>query len=151
MSAERQILNLLYLYAERVDAGDFEGVGELFAHGDYYVDPASPLRGAAVAAAMRSMVQVDDHGRPGTKHLITNTILDVDDEAGTATARSYFTVLQARPGLTLQPILTGRYYDRFERVDGEWRFADRRITADLAGDLSQHVRADVAEQLRNSR
>lgn len=146
-SAERQIVNLLHLYAERVDAGDFDGVAELFEHGDYYVEPTSPLRGAAVAAAMRATVQLDDRGRPGTKHVITNTILDIDEAAGTATSRSYFTVLQAAPGLALAPILTGRYHDRFERVDGTWRFSDRRITIDQVGDLSRHVRPDVARAL----
>ena len=46
----------------------------------------------------------------------------VCDGAPVATTRSYFTVLQAVPGLTLQPILAGRYHDEFEHVDGEWRF-----------------------------
>ena len=55
------------------------------------------------------------------------------------TARSYFTVLQAVPGFTLQPILAGRYHDEFEHVDGEWRFTDRLILPDLIGDLSHHM------------
>lgn len=151
VSAERQILNLLHLYAERVDAGDFDGVAELFEHADYYMDASTPLRGAAVAEAMRSIVQVDERGRPGTRHLVTNTILDIEPEAspdaGRATARSCYTVLHAVPGLPLQPILAGRYHDRFVRDGDIWRFADRHITADLIGDLSHHLRFDLAEQL----
>jgi hypothetical protein len=42
-------------------------------------------------------------------------------------------------GAPLQPIVAGRYLDRFARVDGAWRFAERRILVDLVGDLSRHL------------
>ena len=72
--------------------------------------------------------------------MTTNLILDIDDEAGTASARSYWTVLQAVPGLPLQPILAGRYHDRFERpTAGGWRFVERRYLVDLVGDVSHHM------------
>jgi hypothetical protein len=64
----------------------------------------------------------------------------VEGGAGTAAARTYFTVLQARPDLPLQPIIAGRYHDRFERAGGKWRFAERVIIPDLVGDLSRHLR-----------
>ena len=35
--------------------------------------------------------------------MTTNLLLEVDEEAGTATARSYWTVLQAVPGLLSSP------------------------------------------------
>jgi hypothetical protein len=60
----------------------------------------------------------------------TNTVLAVD--GGGATARSYFTVLQAVDQLPLQPILAGRYLDAFERRGGGWHFASREITVDRA-------------------
>jgi 3-phenylpropionate/cinnamic acid dioxygenase small subunit len=138
ISAERAVLNLLHRYAERVDRGDFDGVGELFEHGDYHMGDGVPLRGAEVARAMRNLVIVDDGGRPGTKHVVSNTILETDGDA--IRARSYFTVFQARPDLALQPIITGRYLDVFRRVDGAWAFADRRIEVDQVGDLSHHLR-----------
>ena len=58
------------------------------------------------------------------------------DQAG---SRCYVTVFQQTDVLPLQPIAAGRYVDRFERVGGEWRFADRLITGFLLGDRSQHV------------
>ena len=80
------------------------------------------------------------NGTPLTKHVTTNLIVEVDLSAGMAVGRSYFTVFQAVPGsLPLQPVIGGRYRDRFELADGKWRFAARHMIVDLVGDLSQHL------------
>ncbi|WP_230963186.1 nuclear transport factor 2 family protein [Burkholderia cepacia] len=72
--------------------------------------------------------------------MITNPVIEIDETAHRATARSYYTVLQATEGFPLQPIAAGRYHDAFERVDGAWRFAFRDYTLfDLAGDLRFHL------------
>ena len=85
------------------------------------------------------MILYED-GTPRTKHVITNLVVDVDDGSAHASARSYFTVLQATDGVPLQPIIAGRYEDQFEKVDGTWRFSERIIHPDLHGDLSKHMR-----------
>jgi hypothetical protein len=61
------------------------------------------------------------------------------DSATSAKAVSYFTVHQELPGLPLQPIVTGRYLDTFEFLDGEWRFASRSVQPRLIGQLGHHV------------
>jgi 3-phenylpropionate/cinnamic acid dioxygenase small subunit len=136
------ITALIHEYAERLDTGDLDGVAALFEHATW----GSPgrgesLRGAAQVRRGYDGVILHEDGTPSTKHVISNVTVDVDDGADTAGARSYFTVLQARPDLPLQPIIAGRYHDRFERVDGRWRFAERVIIPDLIGDLSRHLRA----------
>jgi 3-phenylpropionate/cinnamic acid dioxygenase small subunit len=84
------------------------------------------------------MVQL--HGSsPATKHVTTNVIVEIDDDGRRATARSYFTVLQALVDLPLQVIVAGRYHDRFVRDEGRWRFAERIVWMDLTGDLSRHL------------
>ena len=93
----------------------------------------------AILALYTSTTRIHPDGTPGTKHVTTNLILDIDDGAGTASARSYWTVLQAVPGLPLQPILAGRYHDRFERDAGRWHFTERRYLVDLVGDVSHHM------------
>jgi 3-phenylpropionate/cinnamic acid dioxygenase small subunit len=133
------IRTLVHEYAERLDAGDLDGVAALFEHATWRAPArAEPLRGAAEVRGGYDGVIIYEDGTPGTKHVISNVTVQVDGSA--ATARSYFTVLQARPDLPLQPIIAGRYEDRFERVDGQWRFADRLIVPDLIGDLSRHLR-----------
>jgi hypothetical protein len=139
------IANLVYGYAERVDLGDFEGVGELFADATYRAvtdGGVVTMSAAQVTATLRSMVLTREDGTPGTKHVTTNLIIEVDDQTDTATCRSYYTVLQVAPGLGLQPIIAGRYHDAFARVGGGWRFTDRLIYSDLIGDLRQHLRTN---------
>jgi 3-phenylpropionate/cinnamic acid dioxygenase small subunit len=137
-SHEQQIANLLFTYAEMVDAADFDGVGELFARAGYGV-PGGLIEGRAVGELMRKSVLLHD-GAMGTKHVTTNLLIDVDDAAITATCRSYFTVMQATAALPLQPVITGRYADRFARDEAGWYFVERLITIEQIGDVSHHLR-----------
>ncbi len=120
------IENLLYAYAECVDRGDFDGVADLFAHATYASDhqPARPGR-EFVRTILRTLVILYEDGTPRTQHVVTNPWIEVDAAAGTASARSRYTVLQALPDRPAEVVVAGRYRDRFERVDGRWRFASR--------------------------
>jgi 3-phenylpropionate/cinnamic acid dioxygenase small subunit len=139
-SSHRAIENLIATYAELVDDGDFAGLGALLANATF-TGGGAPVSGSdAVENMFQDTLIVYDDGTPRTKHLTTNIAIEVDEEAGTAVSRSYFTALQALPGLPLQPIASGRYHDRFERRHGQWRFAERRVHVDLAGDVSRHLR-----------
>lgn len=139
-SATEAITALVMAYAERIDAGDLDGVAELFAHATWRSSAGgAPLRGAAEVRRVYDGVILYD-GSPCTRHVVTNLVVEVADAAH-ATGRSYFTAFQARPDFPLQPIAAGRYHDAFECVDGRWRFADRLILFDLPGDLSRHLRS----------
>ena len=100
----------------------------------------------AIEKMLRENVIVHANGTPRTKHVTTNLAINVDEEAGTATARSYFTALQAVPDLALQAIVAGRYHDRFERCDGQWRFVERHVITDLVGDVRHHLRRRTADR-----
>ena len=143
VDSARQIENLLYAYAERIDAGDLDGVAALFEHAELGSSVRSErMRGAQEARGTYRGVILYDDGTPRTMHCITNVTVQVDDAAAAASARSYFTVLQAVDDFALQPIIAGQYRDRFEKVDGTWRFAERIIHPDLIGDLSHHMRGN---------
>jgi hypothetical protein len=77
-------------------------------------------------------------GKPRTHHLITNVDVRIDDDGHTARARSYATAVQAVEGFPLQVIVAARHEDTFAKVDGAWRFVERRDFRDLSGDLSHH-------------
>jgi 3-phenylpropionate/cinnamic acid dioxygenase small subunit len=145
-SSEVAICNLLYRYAELMDGGDFVAVAELFRHARVVLDPANDVSVDAdgILKMWTDSVIRYPNGTPRTKHVTTNPIVEVDDDAGTATCRSYYTVFQQTDTLSLQPIIAGRYHDRFERVDGSWRFSERDYSlVDLVGDLSQHLRMSL--------
>ncbi len=133
------IENLIATYAERVDDGDFAGVAELLADAIFTGGAGSATGRPAIEKMLRESLIVYDDGTPRTKHITTNVAIEVDAEAGTAVSRSYFTVLQALPDLALQPIVSGRYQDRFERREGHWRFVERCVRTDLVGDVSRHL------------
>ncbi len=143
--ARAAIERIVYGYAERVDAGDFRGLAQLFEHATYKgggPDDPGVVGTDAVLAIQERMVRRYPDGTPRTKHVTTNLVVDADEDAGMATARSYFTVLQQVDDFPLQAIIAGRYHDRFARVDGAWRLTERVIFCDLIGDLSHHLTVD---------
>lgn len=138
-----EIRGLLARYCELIDEGDFEGVGALFSRGRLLDQKGNELaRGADGVTDFYRSAEIVYDGSPRTKHLVLNTILEQDGDA--VVARSSYLVLQALEGFPLQPIITGRYVDRFERdsEDG-WFFAERRFIVDLVGDLSRHLRYEI--------
>jgi hypothetical protein len=135
-------------YAEHVDAARFEEAAALFEHSTYRVEFAgkpevATYNGSAPVHEFFAGTIVYPDGTTRTKHVVSNVIIELDGDR--ASSRCYVTVFQQTETLPLQPIAAGRYVDRFERVDGEWRFADRLVTGFLLGDRSQHVEwhADV--------
>jgi len=136
-----EIMNLVYTYPERIDAGDFEGVGELFAEAVFETEGGESLEGSnAVQASFEHWTRrYPDDGTPHTRHCITNPIIEIDEPEGRAVVRYYVTVLQRTDSFPLQPVWANRYEDRFVRKDGRWRFAHRRGFAHLPGDVSQHL------------
>ncbi|MFF4753034.1 nuclear transport factor 2 family protein [Streptomyces sp. NPDC002514] len=141
VAAARDIENLIAEYAELVDTGDLAGVGRLFTDGVFIGSDGVRFEGStAVENMLRDHVILYDDGTPRTHHVTTNIRIEVDEQADTATARSYLTIFQAVDGLPLQPIAAGRYRDHFARRDGTWRFAQRRITIHMVGNVSRHLR-----------
>lgn len=135
------IQNLLFRYCDRLDRGDLDGMAELFARADVYLpaDP-QPIRDPArIAALYRQYTRLyPDTGTPKTRHVTTNVMIEAEGE-GHARAQSYVIVFQATNDFRLQPVIGGRNHDRFVKVDGTWRFSERRIETDLFGDLSAHM------------
>jgi len=148
MDSYREIEILIYTYAERVDAGDLEGMASLFSHAEFFgPDGKIAASGAEEFLSLqRQAIKIySETGTPRTKHVTTNVIIEVDESTNVATARSYFTVLQSAEELPLQPIIAGRYKDSFERIDGNWRFSRRQSIPEFYGDLSKHLLFDVTD------
>ncbi len=53
-------------------------------------------------------------------------------------------MFQQTTTLPLQPIVSGRYRDRFHRSNRGWRFTERHIVVDHVGDVREHLAFDLA-------
>lgn len=141
MLAETAIANLLYTYAERIDAGDLTGAAALFDRAAIKLAEGHETDAAGLLSIWRARIVLYPCGTPRTKHVVTNPIIEVDEAAGTATCRSTYTVLQQVGSGPVQIIAAGRYHDSFRCEAGTWHFAARDLSLfDMAGELGQHLR-----------
>ncbi|HEX7321606.1 MAG TPA: nuclear transport factor 2 family protein [Mycobacterium sp.] len=140
------ITDLLYRYAELIDAGDFDGVGQLLARcavgapGSATVTGTSVITALYTATTRRYPGPTGDVGTPRTRHLVLNPIVEVGED--TASARSTFCVVQCTDAVPLQPIVVGRYYDTFGHDDAGWFFTARAMDVEFLGDTSGHLLID---------
>ena len=148
-SPEVAISALVFRYAELIDSGDFEGIGELFRDATIDTGNGELIGGADAVRRMYedNTIRYPDNGTPHTRHVTSNLIVNVSDDGTTATCRSYVVVFQRLDDFPLQPVWTNRYEDRFEYVDGSWRFTHRRMTDHLPGDTSRHLYPPAALNL----
>lgn len=135
----QEILDCVSRYCRAVDRHDRELLASVF-HPDAVAD-----LGEWAGSTRDLFAWVDETHRArdlAHSHNITSHTCEID--SGTAHAESY--VIQARlqrDGRTAS-VFGGRYLDRFERRNGEWRIAHRRLVIDwsLTADGSESHNAD---------
>ncbi len=140
MGAREEILHLIHRYGVVIDTADFDGLADLFAHGEWTVEGSPPRMGRKDMLDAAAQIRLYEDGSPRTKHFTSHVDLDVDEAGGRATGQCYVTVFQQTDDFPLQPIFVGHYFDDFERVDGAWRFKKRLIRYPLVGDMSAHLK-----------
>ena len=78
MSTDKlEITELLYRYAELIDAGDFDGVGRLLARSTFGGPTSGSVSGADNIAKLFAMTtrRYPEHGNtPRTRHLVLNPV-----------------------------------------------------------------------------
>lgn len=139
------IQDVMFRYAECVDLARFDALGELFAHGTLGTEGPERMRGAReIGRFYAATNKVHGDGTLRTRHLASNPIIEIEAPGQRASARSYFVVFQATDDVPLQPIVAGRYHDRFHVVDGRWCFEDRLVLVDQIGNMKDHLSFDLA-------
>lgn len=138
------VIELLYRYAELIDAGDFDGVGELLSRASFGGTGPQGVSGAESIAKLFAATtrRYPEHGNtPRTRHLVLNPIVELNG-GGTAASRSTFCVVQDTETVPIQPIVVGRYFDTFRCDDGAWHFTERKVEIQMLGDVSAHLMVD---------
>ncbi|MFI7074755.1 nuclear transport factor 2 family protein [Micromonospora sediminicola] len=139
MSAEGEIQNLMARYCLMLDEADFDGLAELLSDCTLRLNGATATGREEIPQLARAALKVHDDGTLLTSHITSNILIEADESAGTARARSYYTIFQGLEGFPLQVIATGRWTDRFERKSGQWRFIERDARIHTAGDVSHYI------------
>ncbi len=122
--AERDITRILMLYARGIDRIDAELVKSCF-HPDAvlrYGDETTPEAFASGASGGLGAFSL-------TQHRISNVIVDIEGDF--AWCESYCLARHRSPGDPDEDFLWGgRYVDRFERRNGEWKILRRTVVHD---------------------
>jgi hypothetical protein len=158
-----EITNQLQSFHTDLNAGEFDKVEEFYRYTrmtTFY--PWSDLAlvgnpGEKVEGGYGRNLHLYD-GLPRVHYMLTNIVLDGNDDEGVAESSSQFVCLIGLPdswsgphGIEpedyqeppIQIFAAGRYLDKFSRIDDRWRLVHRVCRADFTGDRSRHVKVDL--------
>jgi hypothetical protein len=131
--ADREsIRDCLYRYARAVDRVDMELMKTVYWPGamDYHTG----FSGTAEEFMAWASTQLGTMGI--NTHLFGNILIEIDATGTTAKVESYHIFVIAGPdGGSQDTIGSGRYLDRFEKRDDDWRIAERLVLVDWWKDL----------------
>jgi 3-phenylpropionate/cinnamic acid dioxygenase small subunit len=117
------IRRVLSLYCHHCDDGRFDEWEQLFADDASFGVMGRTHQGRR---AIRAFIEAGQPPERRGKHVCANPVIDVDTDAGTASATTdYIFVGRVADGLAITS--AGRYLDRFERQDGKWLIKSRQI------------------------
>lgn len=125
--AKQACTDLVYKVARGVDRCDRELLLAVF-HPDA-TDDHGQFKGTAAEFVDWVLPVVATMDR--TQHFIGNVLVDVSGDQ--AWGESYFIAnhdMKASDGSPIRYVVSGRYLDRFERRDGEWKIAHRGCVFD---------------------
>lgn len=136
-----EISNLIARYAELLNLGEIDELGELFRYGRISSSNNDGVyEGTEAVVGMYRASVVFPEKLPDTLLFTSNLQIEVDGDA--ATGKAYFLGMhQTVNGVAA--VIAGRYHDEFRRIDGQWWFHHRHMFPDLAGDLSSHLTAPL--------
>jgi len=131
---EREIRDLVIRYAQLLDARDHRGYAALFAREGRWTGQMGDVVGpAAIEAMLLEAFGPTPAGFRNTAdfHIMSNILVEVDGDRARAESRLvYFVRGEGSPPAPM-PCRAGRYHDELVREEGKWRFAHRRVIAEI--------------------
>ena len=127
------IREIMAAYCHALDACRFADVANLFADDGVWTTDYGEAKGrGAIEEMLRSVVPVKGEG-PQRKHYIANIIIKVDGDSAESVS-DYLVVRESGPDLI--PVMGGTYKDKWVRRDGTWRFKQKELVHDIAGNMA---------------
>jgi len=128
ISNERAIENLMVSYAYTNDDANIKGLGDIFEQASIKIDKVSASGRAEIEALAAQLITLREDGRSSTTHEITNIVIHIDEDGLIASGRAYWTLYQTVSGTPREAVMSGRYEDQFEKLEGTWMFKVRNAS-----------------------
>jgi SnoaL-like protein len=124
---KQEIQDVLMRYCRGVDRGDAELIASSF-----HADAVSDLGSGPSSARDSAPRIVEGLNKSGatSMHFIGNVLIEVDDDVAHSEAYFISYLAMTKDGKPYTRARAGRYVDRFERRDGEWKIALRVLVDD---------------------
>ncbi|MCS6924338.1 MAG: nuclear transport factor 2 family protein [Candidatus Binatia bacterium] len=121
------IQELIARYNHAIDFGNYEAWVECFTEDGVFEGSAGRFAGRAELQKFTEQFNTMRTNLPNVRHCVMNTVTEV--EGDTAVSSSYLQlVTTGKEGTKI--VFTGRYDDKLVKVDGKWRFKERKVTRD---------------------
>jgi hypothetical protein len=123
--ADRQaITDCIFLYTRGIDRADAALLKEVFWDdaqivGEFYSGGVAEFIGYSVAGGLKNWDRM--------MHMISNSIIRINDNRGVAESYFYGYHVGRAGAASGDLIISGRYLDRFERRNDEWRIIEKTI------------------------
>ncbi|MEP7245215.1 MAG: nuclear transport factor 2 family protein [Gammaproteobacteria bacterium] len=128
-----EIERLLMEYGVALDKRDFAAYSKLFAKTGTWSGSTGTFTGPAeIQAAMEKSFgpTVKSPMTPGSFHVLTNAIIDIDGDKASALSKwTFIALVEKKPVIAI----AGVYQDTFVRENGKWKFQSRLAPAVTAG------------------
>jgi ketosteroid isomerase-like protein len=131
LEAMEGIRDLYVDYGRMLDDRDFDSFATLYTDDAIYSGGGESRGGTAIAKQLEDVITANATG--ANLHIFTNEKIDVNVEAGTATAtsRGAFFVQDEAGGP--EALMFATYHDELVKDGGRWKFKSRRIVGDIPG------------------
>lgn len=143
LEARAEIQDLLIRYALLIDDHEFDALGELFTDDARFGSPGGARVGRAdIVAHYRARGEQ----YPISLHVARGAVIEFDDGEH---ARGQVLGFSEQASAEHTVITSFRYADRYVRVDGRWRFAERDVRTLYAMPHSELAAGGLGWELRN--
>ena len=123
------IRDLMTRYCLSIDAGRYDEWVDCFTEDGTFNSPIlGKWQGADKLRAFTAKYK-EWTGDAQPRHCVMNILIELGGE--TATAESYLLMTHAAQGKT-ELVISGRYEDQIEKVEGMWRFKERKVCPDTS-------------------
>ena len=129
LEAKQAIEELIAQYNQSLDRGDYEAWLACWADDAVFDGLGKVLTGIQAIRGFADGYELDYRQRlHALKHFTINILSRIDGERATSSSYVQLTTLSDKG---VRFVLTGRYEDDLRRIDGQWRFARRKLHQDM--------------------